>query len=53
MPKARYTITTIVTSDEELVALTKEIRKHGFKHEDIYRAGLEAYKKIIDSNKAG
>lgn len=51
MTKARYALGTIVTSDEKLIELHNIVRSKGFKINDIYEAGLEHYKRIIDSNK--
>lgn len=47
MTKPRYTLTTITTSDETLVELTKDIRGLGYKHEEIYRRGLEAIQEEV------
>lgn len=38
--KARYTIATVTTHDEKIVIEAKRIREHGYRHEDIYVAGL-------------
>lgn len=51
MNKPRWTITTITTTDVELVKLTAEVREHGYRHEDIWRKGVEAYAKIIKDKK--
>lgn len=40
--KPRYTVANIVTSDPSLCVMSDEIRKLGYSHEEIYRAGLQA-----------
>lgn len=44
--KARYTLTTITTTDQNLKERYKALKfKHDIKHEDIYLRGIESYEK--------
>lgn len=42
--KARYTICTIITNDIELAKEAKRLNEIGYKHELIYRTGIDAIK---------
>lgn len=47
--KARYIITTVTTTDIDLVDKIDKIRKNTkLTHEDIYRRGIEEYVKELD-----